>query len=66
MLGWEQFGDFFWSPPHIHYAEGWPSILMPQNRFVTKICHLDVRNNIFAWQMNVFKGSNGRNEKFET
>ena len=39
---------------------------MPQNRFVTKICHLDVRKSIFAWQMDVFKGSNGRNEKFET
>ena len=39
---------------------------MPKTRFVTKTCCMGVRRNVFVRQMDVLKGSNGGNGKFET
>lgn len=47
-----------------HHAKEQPSIVMPKTRSITKLCYTGIRRNNFVCQMDVFKGSNGRNEKF--
>lgn len=47
-----------------YHAKGQPSIAMPKTRSIMELCYMGIRGNNFVCQVDVFKGSNGRNEKF--